>query len=290
MRGITMRGILIALFVLALNAISAGTLHAGSIQIEPEIKPVVTSDKIEIVINITNKGNEKAVDVRAELSLGTASVSSEKIPVLEPGKPHKWTLGISRADAGIVSRGVYILSVLTVYHDANLYPFSMPTVIPVSVDIDAAALKTRHVEAELSVSVIRETGRIVLTLINTSPRAIAGRYALVLPRELETANTGATATGDFSIAANGRSKHVFDVRNQGALPGSSYRIFGMAEYDDAETRAHYGIVLPNMVNIMKFKGSETVFRRQFIMGIALIAVLLLITLRIEMGLFKRDEA
>lgn len=291
-----MRGIVTALVVLAVFVLSAGTLHAGHIRIEPEILPVVTADKIEIAINIANKGNEKSVDVYAELSIGKATVSSEIISVLEPGKPHKWTFSINRADAGIVARGLYPLSVLTVYHDANNYPFSMPSVVPVHVGIEADEMKTKPVEMELAVSAIHETGRITMTLMNTSPRAISGRYSLVLPKELEIVEPGSAAAARFSIAANGRSKHLFHIVNKGALPGSSYRVFGVAEFDDAETgmhggtATHGGIVLSNMVNIMKFKGSEVLFRRQVIMGIALIAVLLLIVLRIELGRFKRNEA
>jgi|GEM_PF-7033407 hypothetical protein len=280
-----MRGIVKAFVFLAVFVLSAGTLHAGYIRIEPEILPVVTDDKIEITINIVNKGNEKSLDVQAELSIGNTSVSSEKISVLEPGKPHKWTFSVNRADAGIVARGLYPLSVLTVYHDANYYPFSMPTVVSVHVGVVADKMKTRPVEMELAVSAIYETGQISLTLINKSPREISGRYSLVLPKELEAA----AATAGFGIAANGRSKHLFDIVNKGALPGSSYRVFGIAEFDDAETAAHDGVVLSNMVEIMKFKGSEILFRRQVIMGIALMAVLLLIVLRIELGGFKRNE-
>jgi hypothetical protein len=105
---------------------------------------------------------------------------------------------------------------------------------------------------------------------------VSGKCKVFLPKELQAR----LSEKPFLLAQNSSQSIIFTIENQGALKGSRYRVYGVAEYSIANQ--HFTFAFPGMISITE--SILTNNNEYKIMGcIILIGILFFITLYMELG-------
>ena len=267
-----------AIFLLFFFHFSFFTSHAGNISMLPKINMKVGNDWTEVSVRISNRGDEDSLVVFPTLRLGDAELSLKQAPYVAFGGSRQWKHRFLQKDLGLTHKGAYPLFLMITYHDANMYPYSMPEVT--RFNYGPKIYKTR-LGGSLVVSDIKAKGTATLTLKNPLPHPISGKYTLFAPKELAPENREEDTffiTSLFSLQAGEHQKFKIQIHNRGALRGSSYKIFCVAEF--AESDIHHTLVISSIAKV-----TETMVKNQatsqIIGGSVFIALLFLITAYLE---------
>lgn len=199
-------------------------------------------EKVEVKINVQNNGDEPAVTIYPELQLGSAEVKLPPLNTMAVKGSNQWTHTFLPGEAGLKLNGTYPLLITLIYHDLNMYTMSMPEVVLFEL---VKGGKELSFTGRIGTTDIQGTGQVNLTLDNSTDRAVAGRFRMLLPKELTTANK----SGTFELQANQTRQLRFPITNMGALVGSSYKIFAIMEFD--ESGSHYSVLSSAMINVKK---------------------------------------
>ena len=199
-------------------------------------------EKVEVKIKVQNNGDEPAVSIYPELQLGSAEVKLARLNKMAVNDSNQWTHTFLPGEAGLKLNGTYPLLITLIYHDLNMYAMSMPEVVLFEL---VKGGKELSFTGRIGTIDIQGTGQVNLALDNSTDRAVAGRFRMLLPKELTTANK----SGTFDLQANQTRQLRFPITNMGALVGSSYKIFAIMEFD--ESGSHYSVLSSAMINVKK---------------------------------------
>ncbi len=203
--------------------------------------------KLQATVSVVNKGDEAACNVQAEFRSGGASVLADKVPQLPVGWTYKT---IRNLPLKLTTPGAYPLALVVHYTDANSYPFSSLTLQTFVFGREAPA----PVFGRLSSATFDKEGRLTLKLKNAGARPVAAAVSLVVPAEL----TADGAALKVSVGARAEASVSFTVKNFSALPGSTYQVYAVTEFDDGGL--HYTAIAPGLVKIaagQKFFGLDS---------------------------------
>jgi hypothetical protein len=192
-----------------------------------------------IYIQTKNQGDEAAYNVQMTAEVNGVQKSSET----------RNTLGVQEAfsadlelDLSMLERpGTYPVMVRIDYADANGYPFSALT--PSRIDIGEPT--SSAVSVDLGDVSVTEEGKTTMTAKlrnkDSSPKTLY--VSLATPKELF-----AEGEKTVEISGNGEADARFEIESFGALKGSSYAVFAVAEYDEEK---HYSSIARGTVEIVE---------------------------------------
>ena len=129
------------------------------------------------------------------------------------------------ADLGSPSlpAGIHMIIMRVYYTDAFGHPVSvLHTAQVFTADVDPSA----PFNADLTWTVIRDSGSVKLTLTETRGARQDVSCRLILPAELQCTEPKVT----LQLEPNGSASHAFLVRNTTALRGSGYRIYAILDF------------------------------------------------------------
>lgn len=233
------------IFVLGLVVIFALLPVSGyGSYISMVIQTTITAspEKVEVQIKVQNRGDEPAVAIYPELQLGSAEVKLNQLNTMAVNDSNQWTHTFLPGEAGLKLYGTYPLLITLIYHDSKMYAMSIPEVVLFEL---VKGGKELSFTGRIETTDVQDTGQVKLTLDNSTDRAVAGQFRVLLPKELTTANK----SGTFELQANKTSQLRFPITNMGALVGSSYKIFAIMEFD--ESGSHYCVLASAMIKVKK---------------------------------------
>ena len=207
----------------------------------------ISNNQVSLVVETVNKGDEKAFNVRLEAQFPGASQSSPLIPAIGTNGvgsyAFEWKLPTD------VRYRQLVIPVLTIYADANLYPFSSVSHAMVANGTPAVIGFASRVES----ATLATSGSLRLCLQCTDGKSHKVTLRPVFPREIRMEPTSAEVT----IPATGETDYTFTVRNFSALSASTYAIWVIVAEDTSE-----GIVEDAVIgNVLIVTGRHLILAR-----------------------------
>jgi len=259
------------LLCLSLIFFYPSTLHATRIALVATVQVIPGEAWMEIKVTVENRGDEDALVVSPQLKLGQEEVMLDHIPKLEPKQSHQWTHQFEVRRLGFQLRGSYPLLLKTHYHDINFYPFSMPEVLLLHYQIEPS---DPPIKGSLGVESVSHTGKAMVNLSNLSQHDLSGTVELFLPSEL----ISRTPKTLFRLAKTQDMNTTFQLENEWALKGSSYRVYAIAQWVHSNT--HYTLALPQLITVKGYKSTGSVLPR-IVGGVLFLIILFMATLYVE---------
>ncbi|MFH1542603.1 MAG: hypothetical protein ABIE84_05890 [bacterium] len=212
-----LRHIIILLFTLLIST----QVFASYISLNTSVTTKVEDNRLKVLVAVTNKGDESAHNVQAEIRVGAKTIMAEKVQELGIDKTYKGMADVSLAGN---RPGQYPLVVIMHYADANMYPFSAPTA-------QTFSYRSEELPSDLFGKIKSVTfwkkGELTSTIKNLGEQEIVGTAKLVIPRELSAGQT----EQPIKVSAKGEDGATFQLENFSALSGSTYQIFLVNEYE-----------------------------------------------------------
>lgn len=216
----------------------AGPAGASYITMETAATATLTEDGIAILVSATNRGDEEAHHVQAEVRLLGRALSGPRSPVVRPGKNYRWET-TEAAGAESLEPGRYGVFIILNYTDRNLYPFSAVS----ATYLDVGQSRPAQIFGRLEPVEIAHKGKVKVHLSNPEDRAREVTVEMVGPHELSL--EGAAKT--FAVSSGSEKTVTVRVKNVSALAGSSYRVYASVVYE--EDGLHHAAAVPGMVTI-----------------------------------------
>lgn len=211
-------------------------LDAGFISLKTGTAVNVDKNVLDIKIVAVNKGDESAFGVQAELLIAGQSILLEKKQELTVDASYQVKTSIPLP---YKLPGNYPIILVMHYNDANMYPFSALTAQTFVVGKEGVS----SLFGQLSSVVITHDGRVELVLRNSGEHEIKAESRLIAPREITVINEKQT----LIVSPRQERRINFSIRKFSALPGSTYQVFSVTEFD--EGGLHYTCLAPGMVKI-----------------------------------------
>ena len=228
---------------------------------------------VDVQLTIKNEGDEDALMVYPSLKFGDQAVDLKKSPYIAFGGAQQWNYRFFNEKTGRSRPGRYPLYLLIHYHDSQMYPFSSPDVLfvefgPVQSDC--------IMSGEFASSQNNNKRDIKFTLTNECAYPISGTFNIFLPQEFQSQSM----EKQFLLAQKSNQSLTFTIENTGALKGSRYRIYGVAEYKNANR--HLSFAFPGMISVTEsIMASEN--ENNVIGCVVFILILFFFTLYLESG-------
>lgn len=202
---------------------------AGLLSIQTRTEVTVTGNLLQVIVNVTNKGNVPAYDVQALLLLLGDTISTSPAPILEVNEsiPFRFKKKLKG-----IKKGRYPVIVQVNFHDANQYPFSSLSGSTFCYKEDTSPdliCQTKDIT-------IRKEGELALSVKNPGYESRAVRVRIVLPREFSSPKPEI----NIKLGARREERIVFPISNFSALPGATYPVFFSLEYDLHDS--HYSLL------------------------------------------------
>ena len=157
----------------------APAASASFIRLDTSVATDIEKNSLGLKISVSNKGDEPAHDVQAEIVIGKEVYFSHKQPTLEIAR----TLHFNQSyPAKIENQGVYPVIVIIHYSDANGYPFSALLCRTFSNHQNAPVAE---IFGEMAPVTLSKKGKIKLTLKNTGKSEIKTTTTLIAPKEFK---------------------------------------------------------------------------------------------------------
>jgi len=262
----------IFLFV-TLTVLTALPAKALYLTMVPSVNVIFGVDWVDVKIVISNRGDEDALLVRPVIRLGPAQIELEEVPRIAFGSSHEWAHRFYKKDLGMEAEGTYPLFLLTVYHDGNKYPFSMPQVILVH---DGVNRITNPLRGGISVATLRDNASGTISIRNPTAETFNAEIELFGPKEIKAK----TASKNVVIAANKSHELAFRIQNFGALPKSRYSVFAVIQFED-KSGIHHSLVLSGTTHVERRVKRESIFWFQVIGGYLFITILFVVVGLVE---------
>jgi len=245
---------IILLFVLAPAA------SASFIRLDTTVTTDTTKNNLELKISVSNKGDEPAHAVQAEIIIGQEICFSDKKPKLEIAQTVRFD---QLYQTKIEKQGVYPVVVIIHYSDANGYPFSALLCRTFSHHQNAP---TAEIFGEMAPVTLSEKGKIKLTLKNTGKSEIQTSTTLIAPKEFKISQE----KQQTSVLSKAFKKLSFAVENFSALTGSRYQIYAISEYE--KNGIHQTSIIPGTIMVIASKKIIGLEYRTLILILILLAV------------------
>jgi len=218
---------------------------ADTLSMQTSMTISVGQGKIHVQVSITNKGTASAHKLAAHLFLLETKLKSPEISELAPGQTQNvsydkpWPVPLA---------GEFPAVLLLTYQDEAGYPFSA---------LHCNAFKGRQspdpdLSAKAADFAISQKGSVSawVSYPGKAPKLVSAR--LVLPNELDSPKKATT----LKLSGGAAQQLAFEVENRSALPGATYPVYILFEYEDGPT--HHTVVSQAMAMV----GSpESWFRR-----------------------------
>lgn len=212
--------------------------EAKFISIETTTTVTMKNNEVGMRVSLANKGDEPAHNVTVNVEIMGKQLKG----------PLKDKLGVNEkyneeftTKVDFQKPGRYPVVVNVGYTDANLYPFTALSVALLNFKESANA----RVVGIIPQTKLAKNGKIPLTVNNIDVAERKFHFRLVSPKEIFIANP----EGDISVDSGADKTVSFDARNISALPGSSYPLFVLLEYEDGGY--HYSAVNSGNIIIKK---------------------------------------
>lgn len=216
---------LFALCSLLLPLALAGPAEGGSLSITTQVTVRVTGERVHGLVTVTNGGNVPAHRVRVDISLPGARIRPAGERTLEAARSADFPF---EGRLGMLLRGRHPLSVMVHFQDTLGHPFSALTVTTFLVQEE----KALDLKVQGEPVVLGEQGTVRFWIENTGALPQAVRTSLLVPREFLPSDP---LGGESRLSGGGRKEAAFSVTNLSALPGATYPVFCIVEYDREET-------------------------------------------------------
>jgi len=237
--------------------------HAASasfIRLDTSVATDIDKNSLGLKISVSNKGDEPAHAVQAEIVIGQEIYFSHKQPTLEVAR----TIHFDQLyPAKIEKQGVYPVVVIIHYSDANGYPFSALLCRTFSHNQNAPVAEIFGEMAPVNLS---KKGKIKLTLKNTGKSEIKTSTALIAPKEFKISQK----KQQTAVLSKAFKKLSFAVENFSALTGSQYQIYAISEYE--KNGIHQTSITPGTIMVIASKKFIGLEYRTLILILILLAV------------------
>lgn len=210
-----MRPWLLLLAVLVLVTPRGGRADLG---VKLEVDATVDAT-VAVTVVATNTGDEAVQAVVPEVRLQSTARRAEALTTLEVGQAHTWVLTLPPPGGP----GTYALIARLAYAGGHRRSLGTDVVRLVS----TPGLTGAAVTATLTVEPTDTHGTATFTLVNPTLLPIAGRVLPILPAQFTTD----PETLPAQIPPQGRVVATFIVENGGALPGDSFPLYALFEYE-----------------------------------------------------------
>ena len=235
------------------------SLQAGSISLQTQISIQEKNGAWKVFVSVTNRGDEAAHNVRANVRWGTGESVSEKVQdMLQPGQNRT---AILRIQGRPKLPGLYPLFLWMDYTDANGYPFSA-IALPI---ITYRQARPPALLAMLDSAEIAQKDRVSLKIKNTDDQPKNAEAQIYLSKELSAEPRSQT----LSLKPYEEKSIAFTLQRFSALPGSTYSIYALIQYESQGY--HYCTIAPAMARIVEKKKG---WFRSSVVAIALFLVIL----------------
>ncbi len=255
-------GVFAAAATLVLLAVS--TAHAGRISINSGAEFALEEDTAVAKIWVQNDGDEAARDVQPTAQFFGRSAIGPKWATLAPKErqTHVFTLGDPPA-----LPGAYPFVLTIDFADLNQYPLTATNVMAMQAGPTGGRPGIFGRAEPIS---LKKSGTMTVALKNEENVDKAVRARVLGPRELAIVPN----EFDLALAANGKAEQQLAIDNFSALPGSTYPLFIVFEYE--LSGFHYTFVSVTQATVGA-GGMSPVARRNLIAlaGVAFAAVLAL---------------
>jgi len=208
--------------LLTLSLLAPAPAWAGRLVMDVAAQVQFRPDKLEVRLEVTNRGDEPATDVQAEVLGQDRPVRSALLARLSPGQRAPLSLDLPRPQAG---PGRYAAVVRVIFHDLNRRPFSALAQAYYHLGQDQASqLIVKAAPLNLA-----DRKRVVLKLINTEALPLTVRARVMTPRELSASQI----RGPVVLGPSQVRDVSFDLWNLGGLADSAYPLLVALEHDQA---------------------------------------------------------
>lgn len=260
--------IFILIFASALTFKITTYASASYIEINTRIESdLIQDNSTNITVFLNQTGDEAAYSVEISPAISERFLVSDSIKkdVLNPGD--KLQANFKVLTNGTILPGVYPVVILTTYHDANNYPFSVIS--------DHEIKYKEEYESNIygvmpQLYITEETsGELTLKIRNYDVRSHDVKITLYLPRELKCVKKEMIVPVDGIEEQNVK----FEIEGFGALKGSTYAVFASLEYEDEYH--HYTSFTKTNIKIIETQDEEKNYNILYIM-IAVFVILILV--------------
>ena len=222
--------ILLVLILLLFSSVAS----AGYISINDQITASKVDDKLFLDITSTNLGDEASLNVFHEAEFMNTNLTSEVRERLDTQASISSEFEFDLPDN---HEGNYPIIIKTHYSDLNSYPFSKLTVIVHGEGGEAKiSVKTENTE-------INRKGTVYFWLENENKEEYELSLRLICPSELSCPDETSSL-----VLSNEIEKIKFKIGSGSSLPGSSYNVYLIAEYEDG---SHNSIISESLVVVKK---------------------------------------
>ena len=239
----------------------AHTASASFIRLDTSVATDIgKNNSLGLKISVSNKGDEPAHAVQAEIVIGNEVYFSHKQPTLEVAR----TLHFNQSYPGKNEKqGVYPVIVIIHYSDANGYPFSALLCRTFSHHQNAPVTE---IFGEMAPVTLSEKGKIRLTLKNTGKSEIQTSTTLITPKEFKISREKQQTV----VLPKALKKLSFAIENFSALTGSQYQIYAISEYE--KNGIHQTSITPGTIMVVASKKIIGLEYRTLILILILLAV------------------
>jgi len=242
--------LILIFFCIVLAIICSNLASAGTISISTTITTTVNDNRLTGTIEVTNKGDSVANNVKPIYYIDGEEFSGDEIKSLKPEGKHKWQFV---QDLDIENPGSYPLILEILYKDDNKYPFSAITLTTYNFkrssisDLDIALSRislagSAEIPYSIGYNIVNERQGINDNKSNmdgpTDDQETTGQ-------DLETVDVYLTPVLPINIDSKDKNKQIridqlesgkkyedtFSVKKGSALVGSNYNVYLVAEYD-----------------------------------------------------------
>jgi hypothetical protein len=231
----------------------------------------VTEQSVDIRLEVGNRGDEDALVVTPFLTLGGVETGLDTVPHVAFDGRRIWTHSFPVDELAFPEAGVYPLVVQLRFHDAYMYPYSLVSVTGVHIG-ESLPLEV-PVAVEMVAEQVTDDGTLDLRVRNTGLSSLETRLAVVSPAELVV-----VGGSDKLDIPGGEEKLIrYDIKNNGALHGSSHSVYAIIEY--SISGQHGVLVQEEAVAVASYPSNKK--RSMIITAAGLIVLLFFLVLFIE---------
>lgn len=210
--------------------------QASVITLESQVKNTVRQDAVDVMVTVTNRGDETAHNIQITVKSPLSSKQSDVFSALPVGEKHSES---STHSLRGLHPGLYPLIVQIGYTDANLYPFSAMAISPLIYKTGSVS----SILGRLGNVKVRQNGRLNLKVKNLEGQNKQVAIQLLAPREISVENSPVK----IDLPAGAESQISFPVHNFSALQNSTYAVYATMEYEENGT--HYTALAPGTLFI-----------------------------------------
>lgn len=231
-------------------------VSAGYISMVSNIRVINNSINVEII----NRGNEPAYDIKLTLSVDGFEAKSNVWNKIYPYESLNWNVLINKS---FKKEGSYPLVMIMEYRDANFYPYSA---ISATYFIYKADTKAK-ISAKLNNVKLSKKGVLELLVRNDDFKAKDVKIKLVVPKEFDL-----KCERIIKLKPKEEKKLKFPIKSK-RLANRIYPVFALLEYEDDK---HHSLIVTSTVSIVEKRFNPKYF---YLTAGILICLLIIIELK-----------